>query len=227
MPGRIRSLAVNGERAARPDPLLQADALAAIARTGLHFATSAYDRERYEQILAIAAEMAAGGLPGADDAAGRLSADEIASRWRRDVGYVTPKVGVEAAVFDQDGRLLLMRRADTGLWAMPGGWADVGDTPAGAAVREVREETGVEARPVRVVGVYDSRSVGSRNPHHFFRIVFACAAVGGAPAPTAEALEVAFFAPDELPTVTRSHRRPLADALAAWRDPSLPTAFDA
>jgi 8-oxo-dGTP pyrophosphatase MutT (NUDIX family) len=200
-------------------PALWADALSAIARTGLHYATSAYDRERYEQILAVAAEMASAALP--------LPPEEIVDRWRRDLGYVTPKIGVESAVFDQAGRLLLLRRPDTGLWALPGGWADVGDSPAGAAVREVREETGVEARPLRVVGVYDSRRVGSRNPHHFFRIVFACAAVGGSPTPTAEALEAVYFRPDVLPHVTRSHRRPIADALAAWRDPTRPTAFDA
>jgi ADP-ribose pyrophosphatase YjhB (NUDIX family) len=209
----------DADRMEEAGPALWADALSAIARTGLHYATSEYDRERYEQILAIAAEMAASALP--------LPPEEIADRWRRDVGYVTPKVGVEAAVFDAAGRLLLIRRPDTGLWALPGGWAEVGDSPAGGAVREVQEETGVEARPVRLVGVYDSRRVGSRNPHHFFRIVVACAVVGGSPTPTAEALEAVFFPPDALPSVTRSHRRPIADALAAWRDPTHPSALDA
>ncbi len=186
-----------------------ADRLQAIARLGLHYAADDFDRERYRQVLTVAAEMSS--------AVTGLAPAETVAAWARDVGHVTPKVGGEAAVFDEAGRLLLLRRADSGLWALPGGWSEVGETAAETAAREAREEVGLVVRPRRLIGLFDSRRRSSRGPHHFYQVVFWCEVVGGGLTTTAEALEVGYFAEAALPELTPSHRRAVADAFEARR----------
>jgi ADP-ribose pyrophosphatase YjhB (NUDIX family) len=184
-----------------------ADQLRSIAKTGLHYSPPGYDRERYERLLELAAEMAS--------ALVHRPAGDLLGEWRADEGYVTPKVGVAAAVFDDADRLLLIKRADNGLWALPGGWADSGAPAAANVVREVAEETGLIVRIDRLIGVYDSRRNGSRLVHHFYDLIFACTAIGGTAAVTAEALAVDYFGPDTLPDIVPTHVRPIRDAFAA------------
>jgi ADP-ribose pyrophosphatase YjhB (NUDIX family) len=194
-----------------------ADRLQASARTGLFFADNEYDRERYEQIITIAAEMAA-------LATGR-SPIEIEAIWARDVGYVTPRVGVGAAIFDDGGRLLLQKRTDSGLWALPVGFSEVGETPAAGIAREVREETGLIVRPERIIGVYDCQG-GPWLLHHLYNIVFWCSVQGGALVPTAEAPIADYFARDGLPKILGHHVQTVEDAFAAWNGGSPAAAFD-
>ena len=186
-----------------------ADQVRGIARTGLHYGEIAYDRERYERLLAIAAEMASA-------ATGDPPTAPFLAEWRAEVGYVTPKVGVDAVVHDAAGRVLLLRRPDSGLWALPGGWAESGSTAAANVVREVAEEVGLTVRAAGVLGVYDSRRNNSNVLYHFYSIVFRCEVVAGEAECSPEALEVGYFAADALPEVTPFHRRPVADAFA-WR----------
>ena len=199
------------------------DQIRGIARTGLHYSESgqggsSYDRERYERLLGIAAEMAS--------AITAAPAESLVAEWRAEGGYVTPKVGVAAAVYDPSGRVLLLKRPDTGRWALPGGWAESGSTAAANVVREVAEEVGLTVRVDGLLGVYDSRRNGSRQLYHFYDVVFRCAVLAGEASRTPEALEVGYFGADDLPDVTPSHRRPVADALA-WHAGALPVAsFD-
>jgi hypothetical protein len=102
--------------------------LHALARTGLHFCGNEYDRQRYEEIERIAAELLAGHDPADRDA--------LLALWRGETGYVTPKVEVRGATF-RDGRVLLMRETADGRWTLPGGWADVGESAGEAVAREV------------------------------------------------------------------------------------------
>ena len=194
-----------------------ADRLQASARTGLFFANNEYDRERYEQIITVAAEMA--GL-----VIGQAPV-EIRATWARDVGYVTPRVGVGAAIFDEDGRLLLQKRTDSGLWALPVGFSEVGETPAAGIAREVREETGLIVRPERLIGVYDCQ----RGPwllHHLYNIVFWCSVQGGTLTPTAEAPVSEYFPRDGLPELLGHHVQAVEDAFATWNGGSPAAAFD-
>ena len=194
-----------------------ADRLQASARTGLFFANNDYDRERYEQIITIVAEMA-GLVTGQPPI-------EIEAIWARDVGYVTPRVGVGAAIFDEDGRLLLQKRTDSGLWALPVGFSEVGETPAAGIAREVREETGLIVRPERLIGVYDCQ----RGPwllHHLYNIVFWCSVQGGTLTPTAEAPVSEYFSQDSLPELLGHHEQAVEDAFAAWNGGSPAAAFD-
>ena len=110
--------------------------LKAIAQIGIEYCKDPYDRQRYEEIQRLAAEMTA-------KSAGLADIGPLVDLFKNDVGYATPKIDIRTAVFDQDRILLVRERAD-GLWTLPGGWADIGESPSSAAVREVKEESGYE-----------------------------------------------------------------------------------
>jgi len=196
-----------------------ADELRAMAAIGQLYGHDSYDVERYRRLAEIAAEIlgSATGLPG----------PQIQALLARDIGYVTVKVGIATAVFDQRGNQLLVRRRDTGLWAMAGGWADVGDSPAVMAARDVREETGVEVRVERLLGLYDSRNRGFAHAHHIYHLVFMARWLAGEPLVTPETQDVGWFGPNEaLPPCSPGHEQAIADAFATWADPGRPTIFD-
>lgn len=180
------------------NPVAIARELESIAQTGLHFTKDPFDRQRYERLRRIAAEMLA-------EPSG-LSPDDVYEWSRNEFGYATPKVDVRAFIVSE-GRVLLIREtADDGRWSLPGGWADVNDSPADSVIREVREESGYEARVVRVLGVLDREKQGHLPPfpYHVYKLYFHCEIVGGEPRPNEESSESAFFAPDSLPELSVS-----------------------
>src|SRR6185503_11061191 len=144
--------------------------LAAMARTGLEFATNDYDRDRFQRMLTI----------GGDMAAMTIDAEFTPERpYLADVGIASPKVGCSVAAFDEAGRVVLIKRADNGRWALPGGYAEVGTPPSENAVRELREETGIDGELERLVGVYDNRHFQSTSPYQFYICCFRARIVGG------------------------------------------------
>ena len=186
--------------------------LRAIAQTGLAFYPPVYDRERYEELLELASEMAS---TRADLTRDEILTDALYLRWRSEVqtgvpGYVTPKVGIGAIVFNDRAELLLIERP-SGYWLMPTGWADVGYTPAQVAVKEVREETGLDVTPQRLIAVYDNRNLIEHDMQmHFYSLVFYCKLNGGKIQERPhEALQANFFARNALPS-------PLAHAEINW-----------
>lgn len=196
-----------------------ADQVRAVAQTGLHYVTSEYDRERYFQLEAIAAEMLA--------SVSGLGESEVVERWAADTGYVTPKVGLGAAIHDERGALLLIQRPDSGNWALPVGYAEVGESPAAGIAREVVEETGLVVVPRRLLGLYDARLHGSTNPHHLYMAVFVCQNVGGTLVRTSESLDFGYFGREALPSpMSQSHRRAIEDALDAWQEGWTEARFD-
>jgi ADP-ribose pyrophosphatase YjhB (NUDIX family) len=178
------------------------ESLAAIAKTGLGFSDNLYERERFEEILHVAADIgvaAASGIEGAPDAGGRV--EEWLSQVGQGVaGYVTPKVAVGAAVGNDKGELLLVQRADSGVWLYPTGWADVGYSAAEVVVKEVSEETGIDCEPVRLIAVLDGLRLGmTRIP--LYSLVFYCKATGGElKAHPLETRDVGWFSLEDLPT---------------------------
>lgn len=203
-----------------PEWLDWAKRLQALAQTGLAFTHDAYDRERYASVSAIAAAMAAA---GSGDHPARLIALFAAEQ-----GYATPKVDVRAAVFREGQILLVKERADGG-WTLPGGWADIGDSPRQAVEREAREESGYEVRAAKLAAVYD-RNRHEHTPHlyHIWKLFFLCEITGGAPAASIETEAVEFFAPDELPplSIGRVTPRQIAHMAEHHRHPEWPTTFD-
>ena len=198
------------------------EALAGIARTGIGFTDNPYERERFEEILLVAADIAV--------AAGRpYEPAELVEEWMKQVGrgvpgYQTPKVGVGAVVVDEQERILLIQRADSGVWLYPTGWADVGYSPAEVAVKEVFEETGVVCVPERLIAVIDGLQAGfTRIP--LYSLVFLCRSVGGALlAHPQECLDVGWFAEDALPEPLAGRER-WASVFAAVRG-EMAVAFD-
>jgi ADP-ribose pyrophosphatase YjhB (NUDIX family) len=139
----------------------------------------------------------------------------------------TPFSGGDAAVIDDDGRILLIRRADNQMWAMPGGALEVGETPAQGVVREALEETGVPCEPVSLVGVFDSRLCGSLTRHHLYHFVFLCRPLNGGERGKAshahEVLDVQWFAQDALPEdVDPGHASRIPEAFRVWRGDPCP-----
>ncbi len=186
----------------RPAPTNQdlirwSEALAGVARTGLGFTESQYERERFEEVLAVAADIR--------HAAG--SAYEVADLidgWMKSVGtgvagYQTPKVAVGAVVGNDQGEILLVQRSDSGIWLYPTGWADVGYSASEVAVKEVHEETGIECEVVQLIAVLDGLRLGF-TPIPLYSLVFLCRATGGSLlAHPLECNDVGWFAQDALP----------------------------
>ena len=210
--------------ASASDLVRWSEALSAVARTGLGFTDNLYERERFEEVLKVAADMRV--------AAGHaLRPDELVGEWMKAVGqgvggYVTPKVAVGAVVGNDHGQLLLVRRADSGVWLYPTGWADVGYSASEVAVKEVWEETGIEVEPVRLIAVLDGLRLGfTRIP--LYSVVFYCRALGGTLKPhPLECLDVGWFAEEELPTPLAGVERWRETAFAAIRGEPVDVLFD-
>jgi len=191
-----------------------------LSQTGLAYAQTHYERIRYHRLLEIASEIVSRHTC--------LDKEEVLSAFAVQPGYATVKVDVRGAVV-RENRILLVRERADGRWAMPGGWADVGEYPSEMIAREIREESGYEARPVRVVGVYDANRAG--RPMEFFhayKVVFLCELTGGAPAASDETLEVGFFPFDDPPPLSehRTSRAHLMEVRRHLADPCRPAAFD-
>lgn len=206
-----------------PDWLVWARQLQAIAQTGLTYVQDPFDRERYEQVRAIAAKMMA--------APGGLDPVRLEALFAVEEGYATPKVGVRAGAFRKDGAILLVREAADGLWSLPGGWADVNQAPSESAAREVLEESGFVVKVHKLAAVYDQdrRPPAPLRPFHIYRMFFVCEVTGGSARTSIETTEVAFFAEDQIPadlSLRRTRPEHIARMFAHWRDPTLSTEFD-
>jgi ADP-ribose pyrophosphatase YjhB (NUDIX family) len=185
----------------RQDLIRWAEALAGIARTGLAFTESLYERERFEEVLAVAGDIAAAAAAEGDQ---DYDAEDFVEEWMKGVGegvagYVTPKIAVGAVVYNDVGEILLVQRADSGIWLYPTGWADVGYSASEIAVKEVREETGIVCEPLRLIALLDGLRLGfTRVP--LYSLVFLCKALGGElQAHPLETVDVGWFAEEKLP----------------------------
>ena len=206
-----------------PDWLTWTRELQAIAQTGLAFSRDPYDRERYVALRGLASRIIASHTD--------TPAERLAALFDAETGYATPKAGVRGAVFDAQGRLLMVREVmDGGRWTLPGGWAEVNLTPAENVVKEVREESGYEVRVRKLAAVWDRGRQG-HPPGGFsvYRFFFICDLVGGAAATSLETSEVAWFAEDDLPedlSLGRVLPAQVRRMFAHARDDTLPTEFD-
>lgn len=181
----------------RQDLLRWSEALAGIAKTGLGFSDNLYERERFEEVLAVAADIRV--AAGTD-----FDGDHYVEEWLKGVrdgvpGYQTPKVAIGAVVANDADELLLVQRADSGIWLYPTGWADIGYSPSEVAVKEVEEETGIECEVIRPLMVLDGMRLGFTTVP-LYSLVFQCRATGGElRAHPLETRDVGFFSRDGLP----------------------------
>jgi ADP-ribose pyrophosphatase YjhB (NUDIX family) len=212
------------------------ESLAAIARTGLGFTDSLYERERYEEVLHVAADIKAAAREideaERDQIAVERETDHFVQEWLESVGegvpgYVTPKVAIGAIVGNDAGEILLVQRKDSGIWLYPTGWADVGYSPAEVAVKEVGEETGIDCEPQRLLGVIDGQRMGFSR-FGMYMLLFHCVATGGDLAPhPLETSDVGWFGQGALPEATAGASWWGPMAFAAIRGDEAPATFDA
>lgn len=197
--------------------------LAALSQTGLAFASSPFDVQRYEEVGEIAAELASHGEP---------DALRVAAIFRSDDGYVTPKMIVRSAVFsliEGGPHILMVRETADGRWTLPGGWIDLGESAAYAAEREVLEETGMKVTAEKLAAVFDKRRHDHPPaPHHAYLLFFLCRLEGGSLTPSIETSEVGWFPADRLPELStgRATESQIKRMFDHYREPSLPTDFD-
>jgi ADP-ribose pyrophosphatase YjhB (NUDIX family) len=179
-----------------PEDLYQiADELRAVAALGLQFSDNEYHRERYARVMHASARLIAG--------IENRSADEICAQFRDNLLHISPLAGAEAVVV-RDGKLLLIRRRDDGLWALPGGLVEIGETLAQAAEHELWEEANVRGRATQLLGIFDSRVWQMRTKAQLYGAVFRVESED-IPAPGSEALDARFFAENELPELSQGH----------------------
>ena len=197
-----------------------AQQLQAVAQTGDAYANNEFDRQRYDLVRNIAAAMMAAGS-GAEPRA-------ILELFSPGGGYATPRIDVRAAVFRDDRILMVQERSDS-LWTLPGGYADVGDSPSVAIEREVHEESGFQVRASRMVALFDR----NRHPHppfgyHIWKVFFLCELLGGEARPSIETSAVGFFAEGDLPPLSqgRISVRQVQHMFEHHRNPQLPASFD-
>jgi len=194
---------------------LYADILRDCSALGLRFAANVYDRDRYQRIQNVALELFT--------LASSQPLPEIEPLRATLLTRPAPFPVSDAAVIDAAGKILLIRRADNALWAMPGGALDVGETPAQGAVREVLEETGVACEPIALVGLHDSRFCGTSSLHHLYQFSFLCRPLPDVkriyPSSHAhEVLEVNWFAEHALPDdLDPGHSQRIPEAFRVWR----------
>jgi ADP-ribose pyrophosphatase YjhB (NUDIX family) len=193
---------------------LWADQLRDLSAMGLRFTKDKYTTERYQNIQNIAMAMlalATGELP-----------EQMEPLRAPIFSRPTPFSVADAAVINDEGRMLLIQRADNSLWAMPGGALEVGETPAAGAAREALEETGVHCQAISLVGIFDSRLCGTLSRHHLYHFVFLCRPTdgrqSGPPSHANEVLDVGWFPEVELPdSIDPGHVTRIPEAFRVWR----------
>ena len=200
------------------------EALAGIARTGLGFTKNLFERERFEEILAVAGEIRA----SVDDSfdPGRRIEEWMGAVGDGVAGYVTPKIAVGAVVGNEERQLLLIKRKDSGRWLYPTGWADVGYSSSEVAIKEVLEETGIECEPIRLIAVLDSLRHGFTSVPTY-SLVYLCKAVGGdLKVHELECTDAGFFSEEKLPSPLAGPKFWAAHAFASLKGESSEVLFD-
>ena len=191
-----------------------------LSQTGLTYASTDYETQRYQRLMEIAAEIVQSHTA--------LTKEAVLENFLAQPGYATVKVDVRGAVI-RDGKILLVQERSDQRWCMPGGWADVGDLPSAMVIREVREESGFEVVPQKVVSVYDAnRGPAPLEFFHAYKIVFLCEIIGGAARPSDETMAADFFSFNDLPPLSslRTNEHHLAEVQAHLQDTNRPAAFD-
>ena len=190
-----------------------------LSQSGITYSGNEYDIERYKRLQEITAEMIA--------RQSEITKESVLESFSMQAGYITPKVDVRGAVI-RDGKILLIQERADDRWAMPGGWADLGNSPASVAEREVWEESGFRVKAEKVVAVIDANRIEPMEFYHAYKIIFLCKLLGGEPRVSHETLAVDFFDPDHLPPLSsyRTNENMVQEVFAHIQNPNRPTSFD-
>lgn len=191
-----------------------------IAQAGLTYGRDAYDKERYEQLRAIAAEMVV--------EKAEISVEKVKDLFCNEEGYQTPKVDTRGAVF-REGKILLVHE-NNGTWSLPGGWCDVDQSVASNVIKEVKEETGLTVLAEKLIAVQDWRKHNVRNYiYGVVKVFILCQEVGGAFAENIETTGIQYFGRNELPdrlAVEKTTAEQILLCFDAYEDQNWQTRFD-
>jgi ADP-ribose pyrophosphatase YjhB (NUDIX family) len=203
----------------KPNWMEWAREIFSMSQAGLTYSQNEFDIERYKRLQEITAEML--------ESQSELSKESVLESFSMQAGYATPKIDIRGAVI-RDNKILLIQERMDGRWAMPGGWADLGNAPASVAEREVWEESGYHVKAEKVVAVIDANRIEPMEFYHAFKIIFLCTLIGGEPQTSYETLAVDFFDLNDLPPLSlyRTDESMLREVFAHIQDPNRRTAFD-
>jgi len=190
-----------------------------LSQAGLTYSRNEFDLERYKRLQEITAEMIA--------SQSEIAKESVLESFSMQAGYTTPKIDVRGAVI-RDNRILLIQERMDGRWAMPGGWADLGNSPGSVAEREVWEESGFHVKAKKVIAVIDANRIQPMEFYHAFKIIFLCTLLNGEPRTSHETMAVDFFDLNDLPPLSmyRTDETMLHEVFEHVNNPTRPTAFD-
>ncbi|SIR75782.1 ADP-ribose pyrophosphatase YjhB, NUDIX family [Haladaptatus litoreus] len=180
------------------------DELRILSQNGLEYADNPYDKERYERILTLTSQYYGKALS--------LPPAEVRNRFAAEFGHITPKVGAEAAIFNSAGDILLMQRVDDGTWCLPCGWVDPNESPADTAVRETKEETGLNIEVAKLIDVYYHAPSDEFGPHGRIDVLYHCSVVGGTLELSDEGEALEYWNIDDVPDWHKQHKTYAGDA---------------
>ena len=189
------------------------DELQTIARNGLHFNSEQYNRERYEQLMRLATQTYSDLL--------ELPDKKIRRRFSNELGYITPKVGADAAIFNENGEILLMERVDGSGWCLPCGWVEPNEKPIDTVTREVLEETGLEIKVKQLVGVFTRMPSRENGPHTTIAIVHLCEIISGVLTLSHEGLALKYWPIKEMQNWHTTHQLYACKAYKMWKSEHL------
>ncbi|MFI4911307.1 MAG: NUDIX hydrolase [Sedimentisphaeraceae bacterium JB056] len=195
--------------------------LKTISQAGKTFAKDEYELKRHLRIEEITASILAKHT--------NVDYEQALAMLQDDCGYPTPKTDSRGAVF-RDDKILLVKEIEDGGWTLPGGWCDVGMTPAENVVREIWEESGFETKAVKLIAILDRRTQGHLPPYPFdiYKMFFLCEITGGEAKTSIETSEVAFFSESQIPELSHSRTQlhQIEMCFEHYRNRDLPTVYD-
>lgn len=170
--------------------------LKALADTGLVYSENVYDQDRYSELLKISLQLM-----------GHISGNSISDLQHFFLpvkDYPTVKVDVRAFVLNENNELLMAQESIDQKWSIPGGWADIGDSPSEAVLKEIKEETGLDAKVERLLAVYDKRChQHPPQPFYIYKLIFLCQITGGDLRPGFDMKGAQFFSLTDLPPLSQ------------------------
>ncbi|OQY43869.1 MAG: hypothetical protein B6242_13850 [Anaerolineaceae bacterium 4572_78] len=188
------------------------DEVQTIARNGLHYAENPYDRERYNHLMQLTNQTYSQFLD--------VPVGKIRAKFLKEMGQITPKVGADVAIFNEHGQILLMERADGTGWCLPCGWVEPNERPIDTAIREVREETGLEVEFKQFVGVF-TRMASVSYPFTMIAIVHLCEIIGGELTLSHEGSALKYWTIEDVPNWHANHDKYTRASYKMWKSEQL------